>query len=532
MRVLFFMRHHGYVRNFESTLDRLAARGHEVHLAFDQPVEGAYGRPTLACLHDLAERHQGLTYGFAPNSPPDAPEVFARRVRSALDWLRYFEPALAGATKARARVAKRAPVLVRRVVSRSSGCRPAGRRALVRVLRALERETPLRRDDLDFLTRLKPDLVLVTPLVDGGAQTGYVRAARRLGIRSGLCVSSWDNLTSKGLIHEIPDLVTMWNALQRREAIELHGVPDGRIAVTGAQSFDQWFRFAASTSRDEFCAACGLDPERPFLLYMCSSGFISGDEADHVERWIAWLRARPERELREVGVLVRPHPVNAGVWRGRDLAHHGQAALWRLEDTEPATQPAKEEYFDSVHHASAVLGLNSTSLVESAAIGRPVLTLLTPEYAASQEGTAHFGVIAGEDGMLIVARTMEQHAAQLLAALRDPDLDGERRRRFVEGFVRPHGLDVEATGVLVTEIERAAAAPPPLPARPSLGSTAIRAALAPVVRIPTGKEWARTQKRVRRRVRRVRRRVRRRRHALAHGVAALADRVAHGLSRS
>ena len=34
MRVLFLMRHSGYVRNFESTLRLLCERGHQVHVGF------------------------------------------------------------------------------------------------------------------------------------------------------------------------------------------------------------------------------------------------------------------------------------------------------------------------------------------------------------------------------------------------------------------------------------------------------------------------------------------------------------------
>jgi len=97
-----------------------------------------------------------------------------------------------------------------------------------------------------------------------------------------------------------------------------------------------------------------------------------------------------------------------------------------LEDTEPATHRAKEEFFDTIRHASAVVGLNSTSLIESAIIGRPVLTWLAPAYSASQTGTVHFGLIAGADGLLIVGRTWEEHMEHLCAALRDQDLDGER----------------------------------------------------------------------------------------------------------
>jgi hypothetical protein len=42
-------------------------------------------------------------------------------------------------------------------------------------------------------------------------------------ISSVLGVGSWDHLTTKGLIHEMPDRIVVWNELQRTEAAELHG---------------------------------------------------------------------------------------------------------------------------------------------------------------------------------------------------------------------------------------------------------------------------------------------------------------------
>ena len=71
-------------------------------------------------------------------------------------------------------------------------------------------------------------MVLVTPLVDiGSDQVEYIKASQALGIRSGLCVHSWDNLTNKGLIRIIPDRVFVWNETQRREAVTMHGVAPG-----------------------------------------------------------------------------------------------------------------------------------------------------------------------------------------------------------------------------------------------------------------------------------------------------------------
>src|SRR5918911_248558 len=79
-----------------------------------------------------------------------------------------------------------------------------------------------------------PGAVRFTPLLEpGSVQVEFERAANRMGIPTCLCVASWDNLTNKGLIHELPDLVTVWNEPQREEAVRLHGVPEERIVITG-----------------------------------------------------------------------------------------------------------------------------------------------------------------------------------------------------------------------------------------------------------------------------------------------------------
>ena len=53
--------------------------------------------------------------------------------------------------------------------------------------------------------------MLVTPLVTEPTQADYVRSAAGLGIRSALLVASWDNLTNKGLLRDVPDRVYVWN---------------------------------------------------------------------------------------------------------------------------------------------------------------------------------------------------------------------------------------------------------------------------------------------------------------------------------
>ena len=172
----------------------------------------------------------------------------------------------------------------------------------MRTARAAERAIPPRTQVFDLLDREQPDLVLLTPLLYfGSRQVDFVRAARRRGIPTVLGVGSWDHLTTKGIIHEVPDRLTVWNEAQRREAAEIHGVPPEKVSVTGAQAYDHWFAFTPSTTREEFCARVGLDAARPILLYLCSSPFITPYEVGFVRTWMAAIRSASTPEPLQIG---------------------------------------------------------------------------------------------------------------------------------------------------------------------------------------------------------------------------------------
>ena len=75
------------------------------------------------------------------------------------------------------------------------------RRLVTRVLEAIEEAVPRQKGVDAFVAGQRPDLLLITPLIElGSPQLDYLRAARALGIRSALCVWSWDHLSSKALI--------------------------------------------------------------------------------------------------------------------------------------------------------------------------------------------------------------------------------------------------------------------------------------------------------------------------------------------
>jgi len=499
VRLLFCLTHAGLFRNFESTLRLLAERDHDLHVSLDSDRY-----PSEAFARLLAD-HPNLTVGLTPRVVADRWTALGTQVRAASDYLRYLDDRYLEATKLRARAARQAPPWLRPALALLGDPR-----ALDRRLRAVERDRPLHADTTAFLRERRPDLVVVSSLFGSIVQHEVLRAARALEAPSCLPVASWDNLTNKGLIHAVPDRVLVWNEAQRREAVELHGVPAGRITVTGAQSFDEWFAREPSTSYQEFTKRLGLRPDRPCLLYLGSSSFIAPEEAGFARRWLDALRRHEDPSLREAGVLFRPHPQNARQWDA--LEGTEQVAVYPPSSLAPqATGSAdwsREDFYDSMHHAAVAVGINTTAMIDSAVLGKAVFTVLAPEFRETQGGTLHFEHLRSSGGGLLnVADELSQHLEHLrrgLARASEPD---ERARRFVSTFVRPQGLDRPATPFVVDALEEAAAqvvtAAPRVPGRRGLALGAA-ATLAAATEGATRRAREEARRRRKRRAKRVR----------------------------
>jgi hypothetical protein len=472
------MRAANYDRHFEAALRELLARGHAVHVALDVRKRGEAGSTEL--FDRLRCEGRELTYGLAPGRRRVTWLHFGTKVRLAIDFLRYLGPALADVEAPALRARERAPRLVRAAVSLPGLRHPRAVRPLDRALRAIERVLPIDPGVVKLLEEVRSDAVLVTPLVGLGSRQGdYIREARRRGIPSALLVASWDNLTNKGIVRDRPDLTVVWNDDQVRECVELHGLDRDSVEAVGAHTYDHWFRWEPSTTRGEFCTRLGFRPDRPIVLYVCSSRFIAPREAEFVARWIRALRESPDERLREANVLVRPHPANAEIWDGEDLGGLGPATVWPRDAAAPRSDAHKSDYFDSIFHAAAVVGLNTSALIETAIVGRPVLTLTTQEFRGTQTGTRHFHYLA-DGGPLLVARSFEEHATQLTQCLEDGGAAARRCAAFVDRFVRPYGRDVAAAPMLADAVERLAAVEL-APLRPPRFYGVARALLAPVV---------------------------------------------------
>jgi hypothetical protein len=471
--VLFATAHAGFVRNFEDVIAGLLDAGVDVHIQLSK------AHHTIS-MHDyaLASVPGGGRLTHATNEPGAGdPRPGIDRVRVVRDLILYSRPEYDGAVDLRERFTElqkksALPVAAQRLLARVLGWMPAAvKDALDGMLQARDGVTSPHPFADELIRSLQPDYVMATPVVNfRSKEVDILKAAKRQGIPTLVPVASWDNLTNKGRLHVQPDRVAVWNDAMAREAVELHGVRREAIWVTGAPVFDSWFGRSPSRDRETFCRELGLEPKRPIVVYLCSSVSIAGQfEGSLVKAWLAAVRESSSPEVGKANIVVRPHPMAREPWANvtvveeDGIARWRRAVIWPLAPRHPTDPETRADFFDTIFHADAVVGLNTSAMIEAVILERPVLTFLGHEQAVSQAGNLHFRYLT-DSGCVSTASSLTEHVQQLAERLGRP-LDAAARARFIESFVRPLGRGASASSALVARILAELGVEPPRPAR-------------------------------------------------------------------
>ena len=268
-----------------------------------------------------------------------------------------------------------------------------------------------------------------------------------------LPVYSWDNLSTKGLIHVAPDLLLAWNKVHEQEAVAIHGIAPDRVVQTGSPFFDKWFSMGdrAAGGRNEFLKKVGLDPARPYLLYLGSSANIARDESWVVTKMMEHFRT--DVALREMQILIRPHPANNEVYN--KVLREG-VSIWPRKKQLPDDPKSQLDFVNSVRHAVLSLGINTSGMIDALIQDRPVGAFVSDTFKATQEEAVHFQHMRDAKCLYEVGSAAE--VASLVKTLKDGEARDvcDRRRNFVRAMVRPHGLDQDAGQLSAWCIEKLA----------------------------------------------------------------------------
>jgi hypothetical protein len=463
MKLLVVMQHANFFRNLETVVREMDSRGHETVMLYggqvaDPNADLAGRKPKMAHMgrgiHLAETETSSLTTGSRPD-PAERLQGWLKAGRLVVNRGLYMRKDHPSPERVIAGLEKQLPRRLRGAV----GSRPArallGRRGTLRTWRWIEGAARPSRSVMSVISEHAPDVLLVSPSVwpKNPVESDYIRAGRALGIPTIGYLNSWDNLTSKGTVHVLPDAFVVWNEPLAKEAEEIHLVPREIIRVTGAPHLDHFFELRPSRPRAEICRSLGCPDDGPYVVYLCSSRTLIADETPIVTH----LADALARELgdRAPTVVVRPHPVNAAPWESYE--HPGTAVYPRSGD-QADTPDSWREYFDQLSGASAFVGLNTTAFLEAAASDHPCLTIVSDEFYDQQGRTGHFRHLLDAD-FLEAGPDVADVAARIGRVLDGADEKGESRRQFAESFLRPRGIETSARSVVVDTIEDVASVP-------------------------------------------------------------------------
>jgi CDP-Glycerol:Poly(glycerophosphate) glycerophosphotransferase len=303
---------------------------------------------------------------------------------------------------------------------------------------------------LEILRQLRPSLVVTTG-PQRYEEPAIVSAAKQLGIPVLAFIASWDNISTKGRLVFKYDGYLLWSENMRSELH--HFYPQSREVpsyIVGAPQFDVFFQDRFRQSRAEFCAAQGLQPDLPIVLYAVGSpNFIRGEYDGALE-----MAKRVTRgELGDVQLLVRPHPIHdKGELRVQLAKISPRIVVQRTADADTALSVRSQdesqivEWVNTFLHANVVVNLFSTVSIDAAIFDRPVVNLdYDPEPGRPNQALVkdvnhrwtHFKPIA-ESGGMWMAENPDEVIQGVKTYLEHPDLHREGRRwiaDFVCGYI-------------------------------------------------------------------------------------------------
>jgi hypothetical protein len=326
--------------------------------------------------------------------------------------------------------------VINRTMAHSEGCR--------QLFRGFERRVN-RSETVEALLRdLKPDL-LVAPSPFATQDTVYILHAKEMGIPVVCPILSWDNITTKGTLLEMPDCFISWGPIMTEEMADIYRFPKDRIYECGVPHFDIYNYKDRLIPREKLLDLFKLPPHLPYIFYGTTVEMYCPNEF----QILTWLADQINKDAfaNPCSLVIRPHPqMVTGMYSndGKDLERLKKLVgprvaldVPRIVSERLAWDLARE---DMQHLASLLAGsamcLNpsSTLCLDACMSDRPVINIgfdgweeLPYERSARQNlDFVHMAKLLAFGGVRI-ARSFDELRVQINAYLCNPELDHDAR---------------------------------------------------------------------------------------------------------
>lgn len=291
--------------------------------------------------------------------------------------------------------------------------------------------------------RYRPDLAILCRIFNFSNDYQVLKRAIRERVPTMLLVSSWDNLTGKGVFPARVDNLVVWSDMQVEEAVELHGYRPEQVFVGGGPQFDVYADVEKLPDRAAFFARIGADPEKR-LLTLTMGGLV---RCPHEFEIVEMLHdaAVSGRFSMPCQILARLHPTQKG-----GIPDHLRSREGLLFDF-PGKESAyvdRDTSIEDLRHLAAtmrysdvILNTASTTTIDASVFDTPVVCigfdgLKEEPYLDSVRrfySFTHYKKLL-DTGAIPVASSLEELIGAVNRYLDDPSLDREARSRIVKRF--------------------------------------------------------------------------------------------------
>jgi hypothetical protein len=290
----------------------------------------------------------------------------------------------------------------------------------------------------------QPSLVVSgDPLRPGDAN--LIAAARQRGVPSLGSVRSWDNIQKH--LRTRPDGLTVWNARNAQEAVEVDRYRRTQVTQVGAPQLDAYFRTPAPSMSDanHHRANLGLDKRKKTLLLATSSFTYDSDQTYLVDMLVDAIR---DGEIRHpLQIVLRLHPDDRV---GRYLKYRcAPEVILDIPDRYLATlgwtmTPADLERMAAlVRAADVMVNFATTVTLEAAIVDTPTLLVafspIDPDemqrYVVGLHFKMHYKALVERD-LVPIAWNRDQLVNWVNRYLDDAGLYREQRARIVSEWVQ------------------------------------------------------------------------------------------------
>ena len=149
----------------------------------------------------------------------------------------------------------------------------------------------------EFVKNLNPDIGIYYAQGENHGFIEFIRACKKLKIKTVQIIENWDNLSAKNISNPRPDFLVTLSKQQKDIAEKIHKFSSDKIFVLGSKKYDNFFELRNSNYQ--------LEIKSKYILFL--EGWVWTDQEkmfDALDKFIS-----KEKMLNGIKILYRPHPL-------------------------------------------------------------------------------------------------------------------------------------------------------------------------------------------------------------------------------